>query len=51
LRSVSVELTTDPTTPLDLDTRLPFLVKEREKNLISHYPNVFTPNYSSFIRR
>jgi hypothetical protein len=51
LRSISVEMTTDPVTAPDIERHLPFLVKERDQRVEYRYPNVFTPFYSSFVRR
>lgn len=51
LRSISVEMTTDPLTAPDIELHLPFLVKERDQRVEYRYPNVFTPFYSSFVRR
>jgi hypothetical protein len=50
LRSISVEMTTDPTTPVDIDARLPFLLSEEKKRLDITDPSVFTPHISLFIR-
>jgi hypothetical protein len=51
LRSISVEMTTDPLTAPDIELHLPFLVKERDQHVAYRYPHVFTPFYSSFVRR
>jgi hypothetical protein len=51
LRSISVEMTTDALTAPDIELHLPFLVKERDERVEYRYPNVFTPFYSSFVRR
>jgi hypothetical protein len=51
LRSISVEMTTDPVPAPDIELHLPFLVKERDERVEYRYPNVFTPFYSSFVRR
>jgi hypothetical protein len=51
LRSISVEMTKDAVTPIDIERHLPFLVKERDQRMQLRYPGVFTPFYSSFVRR
>jgi hypothetical protein len=51
LRSISVEITNDAVTPIDIERHLPFLVKERDQRIEYRYPGVFTPFYSSFVRR
>lgn len=51
LRSISVEMTTDPVPAPDIESHLPFLIKEREQRYEDRYPNVFSPFYSSFVRR
>jgi hypothetical protein len=38
-------------TAADIELHLPFLVKERDQRVEYRYPNVFTPFYSSFVRR
>jgi hypothetical protein len=51
LRSISVEMTKDVVTPVDIERHLPFLVKERNQRIENRYPGVFTPFYSSFVGR
>jgi hypothetical protein len=51
LRSISVEMTKAPVTPVDIERHLPFLVKLRDQRLENRYPGVFSPFYSSFARR
>jgi hypothetical protein len=52
LRSISVEMTTDSVPAPDIERRLPFLVQAREREHSElGYLNVFTPFYSSFVRR
>jgi hypothetical protein len=46
LRSIVLEMTTDSVTPIDIDSRLPFLVNEAKKRVEYSFPR-----YSSFIRR
>jgi hypothetical protein len=51
LRSISVEMTTDPVPAPDVELQLPFLVQARERASSQlGYLNVFTPSYSSFVR-
>jgi len=50
LRSISVEMTKDAVTPMDIERHLPFLVNERDQRVETRYPGVFTPFYSSFVR-
>jgi hypothetical protein len=50
LHSISVEVTNDAVTPIDIERHLPFLVKERDQRVEIGYPGVFTPFYSSFVR-
>jgi hypothetical protein len=50
LRSISVEMTTDSVPAPDIESHLPFLVKERDQRVEYRYPDVFTPFYSSFVR-
>jgi hypothetical protein len=50
LRGVTIDMTTDAVTH-GIEERLPFLIREKEKrNLVYIRPNVFTPNYSYFVR-
>jgi hypothetical protein len=51
LRSISVEMTTDFVPAPDIEVHLPFLARERDQRLEYRYPNVFSPFYSSFVRR
>jgi hypothetical protein len=51
LRSISVEMTTDSVPAPDIELHLPFLIKERGQRYEDRYPNVFSPFYSSFVRR
>jgi hypothetical protein len=52
LRSISVEMTTDPVPTPDIELHLPFLVQARERQRFEiGYPKVFTPFYSSFVWR
>jgi hypothetical protein len=51
LRSISVEMTTDPVPAPDIELHLPFLVQERGQRYEDRYPNVFSPFYSSFVRQ
>jgi hypothetical protein len=52
LRSISVEMTKDAVTPIDIERHLPFLVvAEAQQRREMGYPGVFTPYYSSFVRR
>jgi hypothetical protein len=51
LRSISVEMTTDPISTINLDSRLPFLINEEKRWHEIVYPNVFSPRYSIFVRR
>jgi hypothetical protein len=44
-------MTKDAVTPIDIERHLPFLVKERDQRMQLRYPGVFTPFYSSFVRR
>jgi hypothetical protein len=46
LRSISIEMTADPVTAIDIDSRLPFLVDLGKERLEYRFPR-----YSSFIRR
>jgi hypothetical protein len=50
LRSISVEMTKDAVTPMDIERHLPFLVNERDQRVETRYPGVFSPFYSSFVR-
>ena len=52
LRSISVEMTRDAVTPIDIELHLPFLVEAeaQQRNEMGH-PGVFTPYYSSFVTR
>jgi hypothetical protein len=52
LRSISVEMTTDPVPAPDIELHLPFLVQARERQRSElRYLDSFTPTYSSFVRR
>jgi hypothetical protein len=52
VRSISVEMTTDPVPAPDIERHLPFLVHARERQRSEFgYLNAFTPSYSSFVRR
>jgi hypothetical protein len=51
LRSVSIELTKDRITDIDIDDRLPFVTDEEKKRLEIIRPNVFSPRASIFVRR
>jgi hypothetical protein len=51
LRSISVEMTTESVPAPDIELHLPFLIKERGQRVEYRYPNVFSPFYSSFVRR
>jgi hypothetical protein len=52
VRSISVEMTTDPVPAPDIELHLPFLVQARERQRSElGYLNVFTPSYSFFVRR
>jgi hypothetical protein len=49
-RGVTIDMTTDAVTH-GIEERLPFLIKERENRyLVYTRPNMFTPNYSYFVR-
>jgi hypothetical protein len=51
VHSISVEMTKDAVTPMDIERHLPFLIKERDQGMVLRYPGVFTPIYSTFVRR
>jgi len=50
LRSIAIDMTTDPITSPDIEAKLPFLLKETDKRSELHYPNVFILNYTYFVR-
>lgn len=51
LRSITIEMTTDSVaSPKNIETKLPFLVKQKQASLEYNRPDVFTPNYSSFVK-
>jgi len=50
LRSIAIDMTTDPVDSPNIETRLPFLLKETDKRTVLHYPNVFILNYPYFVR-
>jgi len=51
LRLIVVEMTKDPVTPFNIESRLPFLVGERQKRGVTDvYPDRFIPNYPYFLR-
>jgi hypothetical protein len=50
LRSIAIDMTADPIGSPNIETKLPFLLKETDKRSTLHYPNVFIPNYTYFVR-
>jgi hypothetical protein len=50
LRSISVELTKDSVTSIDIDARLPFVINEEKKRLQITQPNVFIPAFFRFCK-
>lgn len=51
LRSITLEMTTDAVTPINIDARLPFLIEEEKKRLQLSSYQVFIPSSSAFLRR
>jgi len=51
LRSISIEITNDPVTPIDIEQHLPFLDELRGQRHQITSPQVFIPTYSSFVRQ
>ncbi|WP_315810613.1 hypothetical protein [Bradyrhizobium sp. SZCCHNR3107] len=50
LRSITIEMTADAVPSPDIETKLPFLVTQRQHRLEITRSDGFTPNYSSFVR-
>jgi hypothetical protein len=50
LRSISIEMTNDGVSSLDIEHRLPFVTKLCERRMEYRYPDKFIPNCSDFLR-
>lgn len=50
LLSIAIDMTTDPIASPEIEAKLPFLLNASDKRGTLYRPNLFTPNYSYFVR-